>query len=121
MASERSWFQDKSYLLRNDEDGFCAWVNSLDGYDNQVLFVVNENYPTEKLRNYDDAGNLIIENKIGQVIKEKTLDLGKNIVLSEFNYANGDFSEDKVEETNSLYFEKLEPAQWHIYRISNRW
>ena len=110
----------KSYLLRNDEDGFCAWVNSLDGYDNQVLFVVNENYPTEKLRNYDDAGNLIIENKIGQVIKEKTLDLGKNIVLSEFNYANGDFSEDKVEETNSLYFEKLEPAQWHIYRISNR-
>jgi len=110
----------KSYLIRNDEDGFTAWINALDGYDNQVLFVINENYPTEKLRNYDENGNLVIENKIGQSVENKTLELGNNVVLSEFNYADGDFTEDKVEEKNTIYFEKLEPAQWHIFRISNR-
>ena len=110
----------KSYLIRNDEDGFCAWINALDGYDNQVLFVINENYPTEKLRRYDADNNLIIENKVGQAVNNKTLELGSNVVLSEFNYKNGDFSEDKVEQVNSLYFESLKPSEWHIYRITNR-
>ena len=110
----------KSYLIRNDEDGFCAWINTLDGYDNQVLFVINENYPTEKIRSYDSDNNLVIENKIGTAVTNKTLDLGPNVVLSKFNYQNGDFSEDKVEETNTLFFDKLEPAQWNIYRISNK-
>lgn len=110
----------KSYLIRNDEDGFCAWINSLDGYDNQVLFVINQNYPTETIRSYDADNNLIIENKVGEAVVDKTLELGSNVTLSEFNYTNGDFSEDKMAELNSIYYEKLEPAEFHIYRITNR-
>ena len=63
---------------------------------------------------------MIIENKIGQTITNKTLELGSNVVLSEFNYKDGDFSEDKVEQVNALYFESLKPSEWHIYRITNR-
>ncbi len=110
----------KSYLIRNDDDGFCAWINALDGYDNQVLFVINENYPTEKLRKYDENNNLVIENKVGQAVLNKTLELGSNVTLSEFHYSKGEFSEDKMNEQNSIYFEKLEPSEWHIYRITNR-
>ena len=90
-----------------------------------TLIVGTTGFFVTKLKSDFEQGNIkivdIVNGKTPENQKEKTLDLGKNIVLSEFNYANGDFSEDKVEETNSLYFEKLEPAQWHIYRISNRW
>jgi len=110
----------KSYLIRNDEDGFCAWINSLDGYDNQVLFVINQNYPTETIRSYDADNNLVIENKIGEAVLDKTLELGSNVTLSEFNYADGDFSEDKMAELNAIHYDKLEPAEFHIYRITNR-
>ena len=110
----------KSYLLRNDEDGFVAWVNSLEGYDNQVLFVVNENYPSEKIRRYDKNGNLIIENVIGQKIKNKMLDLGSNVLLSEFIYMDGKFLEKNIENTDKLFFETINPAQYYIYRITNR-
>ena len=110
----------KSYLLRNDEDGFVAWVNSLEGYDNQVLFVVNENYPSEKIRRYGKNGNLIIENVIGQKIKNKMLDLGSNVLLSEFIYMDGKFLEKNIENTDKLFFETINPAQYYIYRITNR-
>jgi len=110
----------KSYLIRNDEDGFSAWINALDGYDNQVLFVINENYPTEKKLSYDSENKLHVENKKGTDVVNKTLELGSNVTLSEFNYNNGTFSEDKMDEKNSLYFEKLKPSEFHIYRITNR-
>ena len=110
----------KSYLIRNDEDGFCAWINTLNGYDNQVLFVINENYPTEKIREFDENNNLQIKYKTGASVIDKLLDLGPNATLSEFNYANGKFIEEEINQNNQLYFEKLEPAEVHIYRITNR-
>ncbi|MCR4881046.1 MAG: hypothetical protein K6A44_03745 [bacterium] len=110
----------KSYLIRNDEDGFCAWVNSLDGYDNQVLFVINEQYTTETIRRYDEYNNLVIEHKTGTSVKDKTLDLGNNVVLSEFNYNDGDFSEDAYGQTSSLHYDSLKPSEFRIYRITNR-
>ena len=110
----------KSYLIRSDEDGFCAWINSLEGYDNQVLFVINENYTTETIRKYDEYNNLVIEHKIGTDVKDKTLELGSNVVLSEFNYKDGEFSEDSAEQVSSIHYNRLRASEWHIYRITNR-
>ena len=110
----------KSYLIRSDEDGFCAWINSLEGYDNQILLVVNENYTTETIRKYDEYNNLVIEHKIGTDVTNKTLELGSNVLLSEFHYNNGIFSENTTEQISSIYYNKLRPSEWHIYRITNR-
>ena len=110
----------KSYLIRCDEDGFCAWINSLNGYDNQVLFVINENYPTEKIRHCDEDNNVTIENKIGKAVNSKTLELGSNILLSEFIYKNGSFVETPIDGNNSICYDELKPSEFHIYRITNR-
>ena len=53
-------------------------------------------------------------------LNDAVTDLGSNVTLSEFNYANGDFSEDKIAELNTIHYDKLAPAEFHIYRITNR-
>ena len=100
--------------------GTVAFADGVDGPTQKAKLTVGINAEFFPFEYYDENGNLVIENKIGQFVENKTLELGNNVVLSEFNYADGDFTEDKVEEKNTIYFEKLEPAQWHIFRISNR-
>ena len=55
-----------------------------------------------------------------ELIENKILDLGNNIVISRFKYVKGDFIEEKLDEDNKISFDKLLPAQWAIFRISNR-
>lgn len=102
------------------ETGFISWIVTSETSKEKIFIVANELPPTEVTRNSE--GEVInVENK--PVYNKETAIPEKFAVLSEYVLEENalEFSE-KTEISNlfgnKLKFEKLEPSEFHIYKLS---
>jgi len=110
----------KAKIVGNNKDtGFISWLVTFENSKENIFVVANEKPPTEVTRN--SAGEVVdVENQA--IYNIETLVPRDFSVVSEyvFDREELDFSE-KTEvnnlSDNKLYFEKLEPSAFHIYKV----
>lgn len=104
---------------KNTETGFISWLVTSENSKESIFVVANEKPPTEVARNSE--GEVVnFENKPVYNV-ETTIPKGFLVVLEYIlNCDDLDFSE-KIEinnlSENKLCFEKLEPSEFHIYKL----
>lgn len=101
----------------NKETGFVSWLISSENSKESLFVIANEKPPTEVTRNYE--GEFVsVENQA--VYNIETIVPKGFSVVSEYIYKNLDFLE-KFEinnlSENKFCFEKLEPSEFHIYKL----
>ena len=84
------------------------------------LIVSNYKYPSEKVTKTDENGNNYSEIVEGKTIYNKQIQLpGDYQIEEEFVFNNKEFEPQPVNFENSkLSFEKLEPAEFKIYKLT---
>ena len=107
----------KSEILVCDDDKFTAWLISENNNNSSILVVANAQAPTEKIfKEMEDGSSQKVVEK-GQNIFNKTFCLqdGMNIV-GQYEFVESELIE-KSYVGNSLFFEKLAPSEFYIYRV----
>ncbi len=108
-----------------DGSGFISWyIKNDDAQDSERLFIAaNENPPTEIYRDNKEDGSLEIINKTSTAIHDKTAYIPDGYkavsayVLKENSFEYEEITEIQNLNGNQIHFEKLEPAEFHIYKI----
>lgn len=106
--------EGEAHIIRQDEDGFTAWMIQKEGLKNSILVVANFNSPSEK---FCENGNTFI--KEGCEVFDKTIELSCDYsIVSEFRFDGVDYAEEKfVVATSSLSFGKLMPAEFKFFTV----
>lgn len=108
----------KVQLIASDKDsGFVSWLVSSDNSQEKLFVIANENPPTEVTRNSE--GEVVnAENKA--IYNVEAFVPAKYSMVSEYILEDKDYAE-KQEISNlsgdKLSFEKLEPSEFHIYKL----
>ena len=106
----------------NKDTGFISWLVTSESSKENVFVVANEKPPTEVTRN---SGGEVINAENKAIYNIETLVPKDFSVVSEyvFDKEELDFSE-KTEinnlSDNKLCFEKLEPSEFHIYKVVSK-
>ena len=114
------------HQANEDKSGFVSWIINKElglGDDEKLFIVANENPPTEVVRKYNENGNVEIINQTLEPIYNKEVYIPEGFrVASE--YILPDDSLEFVEiadilniSDNKLTFEKLDPSEFHIYKL----
>ena len=104
----------EAHIIRQDDDGFVAWMIQKEGIKNSILVIANYNSPSEK---FCEDGNAIT--KEGREVFDKTIELSCDYsIVSEFRFDGTDYIEEKfVAATNSLSFGKIMPAEFKFFTV----
>lgn len=104
----------EAHIIRQDEDGFVAWMIQKEGLKNSILVIANYNSPSEK---FCEDGNCEIRE--GHEVFDKTIELSCDYsIVSEFRFDGTDYMEEKfVAATNSLSFGKIMPAEFKFFTV----
>lgn len=114
------------YQSNEDKSGFVSWIIKKElgmGDDERLLIVANENPPTEIVRKYNEDGSVEIINAVNEAIYNKEtyipegFKLASEYVLPEDSLDFAETGEISNFSDNKLFFEKLEPSEFHIYKI----
>ena len=108
----------EAHVIRQDEDGFAAWLIQKEGLKNSILVVANYHSPTEKVL-IEENGESRPEIQEGREVFDKTIELSCDYsIVSEFRFDGTDYMEEKfVAATNSLSFGKLMPAEFKFFTV----
>ena len=100
-----------------EEDGFVYWQIQNSNPDDTLLIIANYKAPKEK---FFDDNSKTFEYKLGDFITNKTVQLNENYTfVSEYIFNGIDYVEEKFDDKiNSLYIEKLLPAEFRIFKIN---
>ncbi|MFH0702842.1 MAG: hypothetical protein V2B14_04810 [bacterium] len=108
----------------NDDSGFISWYIKEENKPNERLFIAaNENPPSEVVRDNKEDGTLEIINKTFDAIYDKEIDIPEGFkVVSEYILPENsnefeELTQIKNISGNKLVFNKLEPSEFHIYKI----
>ena len=108
---------------QNKDNGFISWyIQAEEDNDERLFIVANENPPTEVFRDNKKDGSVEIINRTHPPIYniKAPVPTGYNI-LSEYVLQDNslDFQEMSVNNffENYLFYEKIEPSEFHIYKI----
>ncbi len=111
----------EAQIITEDEDGFVSWMVSKDPIKETLLIVANYQSPKEKVSIQQDDGTMETTLKEGTAVENKTLNLPSDYkIISEIVYDKkaGKLKEQEYkDEGHELHFEKLEPAEYKIYRL----
>lgn len=104
----------EAHIIRQDDDGFVAWMIQKEGIKNSILVIANYNSPSEK---FCEDGNTVT--KEGHEVFDKTIELSCDYsIVSEFRFDGTDYMEEKfVAATNSLSFGKIMPAEFKFFTV----
>lgn len=104
----------EAHIIRQDDDGFAAWMIQKEGIKNSILVIANYNSPSEK---FCEDGNTVV--KEGHEVFDKTIELSCDYsIVSEFRFDGTDYMEEKfVAATNSLSFGKIMPAEFKFFTV----
>ncbi|MCM1004643.1 MAG: hypothetical protein NC408_09945 [Candidatus Gastranaerophilales bacterium] len=104
----------EAHIIRQDDDGFAAWMIQKEGIKNSILVIANYNSPSEK---FNENGQ--IELREGHEVFDKTIELSCDYsIVSEFRFDGTDYIEEKfVAATNSLSFGKIMPAEFKFFTV----
>ena len=108
----------EAHIIRQDDDGFVAWMIQKEGLKNSILVVANYNSPTEKFL-VEDNGNSWTEVREGREVFDKNIELSCDYsIVSEFRFDGKDYIEEKfVSATNNMSFGKIMPAEFKFYTV----
>ena len=107
----------EAHVLRADEDGFVMWQIQNGDPEFVIMVIANSNYPKNVYPDIDGKEGFSI--KVGEDVYNKNVQLNENCkFVSEFEFNGTDFEEISLEsESPELYFDKLSPAEFKIYKI----
>lgn len=112
--------QGDSRIINYDPDGFVSWMISKDPLKESILVVANYQAPEEKVSIQQLDGTMEYTYKEGKDVENKSVVLPCDYkVVSEFVY-NGETKQFEEENRDGfeLNFEKLEPSQFRIFKIT---
>ena len=109
----------EAHIIRQDDDGFVAWMIQKEGLKNSILVIANAQAPTEKVLKNDDNGNSWSEIVEGREVFDKSIELSCDYsIVSEYRFDGTDFIEEKfVAATNNLTFGKLMPSEFKFFTV----
>ncbi len=113
--------EGEAQIITEHEDGFCSWMISKDPLKETLLVIANYYAPTEKVSIVNEDGTKLNTIRDGEAIYEKSIEVPCDYtIVSEIKYdeEQKEFVEIKIEQdSNSLYFDKLEPSEFRIYKL----
>lgn len=109
----------EAQIIVDDEDGFSAWLITREPMKTAYLIVSNHNYPTEKITKTVATGESYKEFVEGYAIFDKEIYIPSDYNLtSEYVLDEKDFKAQKMENLDSIHFDKLEPSEFRIYELN---
>ncbi|OGH99719.1 MAG: hypothetical protein A2104_08920 [Candidatus Melainabacteria bacterium GWF2_32_7] len=109
-----------------DKSGFVSWLINKElgmGDDEKLFIIANENPPTQVVRKYHEDGTVEIINQTSGPIynKESYIPEGFKVaseyILPEDSLDFTEITDISNISDNKLTFEKLEPSEFHIYKL----
>lgn len=108
----------EAQIIIEDEDGYCAWLITKEPMNTAYLVVSNYKYPTEKITKTAATGESYKEIVEGYTIFDKQIHIpGDYSLKNEYVLNEKDYEAQKIENADSLHFEKLEPGEFKIYEL----
>ena len=108
----------EAQIIIEDEDGYCAWLITKEPMNTAYLVVSNYKYPTEKITKTAATGESYKEIVEGYTIFDKQIHIpGDYSLKNEYVLKEKDYEAQKIDNTDSLHFEKLEPGEFKIYEL----
>ncbi len=109
----------EAQIIIDDEDGFSAWLITREPLRSAYLIVSNHKYPTEKVTKTAATGENYREIVEGYAIFDREIFVPSDYNLTnEYVLKDKDFEAQKIENTDSIHFDKLEPGEFRIYELN---
>lgn len=111
--------QGEAQIIVDDEDGFSAWLITKEPLKTAYLIVSNHKYPTEKVTKTAATGENYREIVEGYAVFDKEIYIPSDYSLvNEYILKDKDFEPQKLEDMESIHFDKLDPSEFRIYELS---
>lgn len=117
VKSQEIITEGEAQIIRQDEDGFVAWMISKQPLKTAFLVIANYKAPYEKFNVISPNGSTYVELRNGENVYEKSIQLPCDCVATaEYIFDGTDFSKVKFKSAESyLHFDKLVPSQFKIF------
>ncbi len=110
--------QGEAQIIVDDEDGFSAWLITKEPSKTAFLIVSNHKYPTEKVTKTAATGENYREIVEGYAVFDKEICIpGDYNLINEYILKEKDFEPQKIDNMESIHFDKLEPSEFRIYEL----
>ena len=108
----------EAQIIIEDEDGYCAWMITREPSRKAYLVVSNYKYPTEKITKTAITGESYKEIVEGYAIFDKEIHIPGDFNLKyEYTINDKDYEAQKIENSESIHFDKLEPGEFRIFEL----
>lgn len=108
----------EAQIIIEDEDGYCAWMITREPSRKAYLVVSNYKYPTEKITKTAITGESYKEIVEGYAIFDKEIHIPADFNLKyEYTINDKDYEAQKIENSESIHFDKLEPGEFRIFEL----
>ncbi len=110
--------QGEAQIIIDDEDGFSSWLITKEPMRKAYLVVSNHKYPTEKVTKTAATGENYREIVEGYAIFDKEIYIPSDYnLINEYVLKEKDFEAQKLENSDSIHFDKLEPGEFKIFEL----
>lgn len=110
--------QGEAQIIVDDEDGFSSWLITREPMRKAYLIVSNHKYPTEKVTKTAATGENYREIVEGYAVFDKEIYIPSDYnLVNEYVLKEKDYEPQKIENSDSINFEKLEPGEFRIYEL----
>ncbi len=110
--------QGEAQIIVDDEDGFSAWLITKEPMKKAYLIVSNHKYPTEKVTKTAATGENYREIVEGYAVFDKEICIPSDYnLINEYILNEKDFIPQKIDNMDSIHFDKLEPSEFRIYEL----
>lgn len=112
--------EGEAQIIRQDDDGFVAWLISKEPCKTPFFIVANYNAPTEKFTEKDNDGNDKKIVKEGCEVYDKKIELPCDYFInSEYTFDGKDFVENIYEnKLKSFETGSMQPSEFKIFKLS---
>ncbi len=108
----------EAQIIIEDDDGYCAWMITREPSRKAYLVVSNYKYPTEKITKTAITGESYKEIVEGYAIFDKDIHIPGDFNLKyEYVINDKDYEPQKIENSESIHFDKLEPGEFRIFEL----
>ncbi len=109
----------EAQIILQDDDGFCAWLITKEPMKTTYLVVSNFKSPTEKICKTAPTGESYKEFVEGYAVFDKEFNLPGDFDLKyEYILEEKDYKPNKIDNMQTLHFDKLEPGEFKIYELT---
>lgn len=113
--------EGEAQIIIQDDDGFCAWLITREPMKTAYLVVSNYKNPTEKVVKTAATGEDYREIIEGNAVFDREIYIpGDYMLKNEIVLSDKSYKSQKIDDSESISFEKLEPAEFKIYELCKR-